>query len=420
MADPVRAGLSRAGALLKSGDFLRRETAMGAARLLALLSLFGVLLMIATSNGVTDWKGRPLGTDFIVFHAGGDVARGEGANAVYDNEAIYAAHQRALDDPSPDWGPFLYPPVFIFAALALAPLPYALALLLFMGTTGALFAFATRALAGFPGVPVALAAFPATLLCLTQGQTGFLIAGLFAAGLALLFAGRAGLAGLCFGLLAIKPQFGLLIPVALAAGGHWRAFAFAALGAGATVLAPTIAFGLDIWRDFARAARFARTFILEDGGIGYHKIISAFAQARLLGAPLAAAYAAQAIAAAVAAALVFRLWRGGASDERKGAGLILGALIATPYVVEYDLVLLAPAAALILKEAMRNGFRDYEKLILALAFLVPAMTRGLAKTFDLSAGWMAILLMALIVAARAGEGERAGLMRRNPPLTPAA
>jgi hypothetical protein len=405
MGNSLATGLAQAGALLKSGDFLRRETAMLAARALAALSLAGILLMIATSNGVTDWKGRPLGTDFIVFYAGGDVARAEGANAVYDNAKIYAAHQRALDDPSPDWGPFLYPPIFIVAAMALAPLPYALALPLFMGTTGALFAGATRALAGFPGALVAIAAFPATLLCLTQGQTGFLIAGLFAAGLAFLFSGRHALAGLCLGLLAIKPHFGLLIPIALAAGGHWRAFAFAAVAAGATVLIPTIAFGPDIWADFTRAAEFARAFVLEEGGIGYHKIFSAFSQARMLGAPLAVAYSLQALAAAGAAAMIFFLWRSKTSDNLKGAGLILGALLATPYAVEYDLVLLAPAAALILREAMREGFRDYEKLILVLAFLAPAMTRFIAKSFDVSAGWLSVLLLALIVAARSAQGN---------------
>lgn len=401
MADTFRARLARAGALLKSGDFLRRETAMLAARALGALSLAGVLAIILTSNGVTDWKGRPLGTDFIVFYAGGDVAHAAGARAVYDTDKIYAAHQQALDDPSPDWGPFLYPPVFIAAAMALSSLPYAPAWLLFMGATGALYAGATRALAGFRGALAPTIAFTAVLLNFTQGQTGFLVAGLFAAALACLFSGRPALAGLCFGLLAVKPHFGLLIPVALAASGHWRTFAFAALAGAATVLAPTIAFGWDIWIDFARAAAFARSFVLEEGGIGYHKIISAFSQARLLGAPLALAYGAQAAVATGAAAMVALLWRSRASLELKGAGLILGALLATPYVVEYDLVLLAPAAALIVREAMREGFRDYEKLILVFAFLAPAMTRFTAKTALVSSGWLAILLLALIVAARA-------------------
>lgn len=414
MGQSLTAGLTRIGALLKSGDFLNRETAMLAARVLAALSLAGFLIIVLTSDGVTDWKGRPLGTDFIVFYAGGAVALEDGAGAVYDNARIFAAHQQALNDPSPDWGPFLYPPVFIFAAAALAHLPYAPAWLVFMAASGALFAGATRALAAFGGSLLAIVAFPAVLLNLTQGQTGFLVAGLFAAALAFLFSGRHALAGICFGLLAIKPQFGVLIPIALAASGHWRAFAFAGLSAAATVIAPTIAFGADIWPDFARAAAFARASVLEGGSIGYYKIISAFSQARLLGAPLALAYSVQAAVAAGAAAMVFLIWRSTASDALKGASLILGAVLATPYVVEYDLVILAPAAALIIREAMRGGFRDYEKMILVFAFLVPAMTRFAAKTSGVSAAWFAILLLALVVAARAARAVGARRLKALP------
>ena len=387
---------------------------MLAAKILGALSLAGVLLIVLTSNGVTDWKGRPLGTDFIVFYAGGNVAIEDGAGAVYDNARIYAAHQTALNEPTPDWGPFLYPPAFIFLAMALAPLPYAAAWLIFMAGTGALYAFATRLLAGFRGSLAPICAFTAVLLNLTQGQTGFLIAGLFAAALVFLHAGRSALAGICFGMLAIKPQFGVLIPVALAASGNWRAFLFAGLAAGFTVLTPTIAFGIDIWSEFLRAAAYARTTVLEDGAIGYHKILSAFTQARLLGAPVAVAYAVQGLVAAAAAAMVFLLWRSKASDALKGAGLIIGALLATPYVVEYDLVLIAPAAALIIREAMRDGFRDFEKMILVFAFLAPAMTRLVARSSGVSAGWIAVLLLAVVVAARAAPAvSAAGLKART-------
>ena len=36
------------------------------------------------------------------------------------------------------------------------------------------------------------------------------------------------IAGILFGLMAYKPQFGLMIPIALAAGGYWRSFSAAA------------------------------------------------------------------------------------------------------------------------------------------------------------------------------------------------
>ena len=70
------------------------------------------------------------------------------------------------------------------------------------------------------------------LVCLGHGQTGFLTGALLAGGV-LALPRHEILAGVFFGLLAYKPQFGLLIPFVLLAGGYWRAIAAAT----ATVLA---------------------------------------------------------------------------------------------------------------------------------------------------------------------------------------
>ena len=70
-------------------------------------------------------------------------------------------------------------------------------------------------------LPVA-AAFPAVFINLGHGQNGFLTAGLLGAAL-LSLPRRPLLSGILFGLLAYKPQFGLLIPVALLVAGQWRA-----------------------------------------------------------------------------------------------------------------------------------------------------------------------------------------------------
>ena len=64
------------------------------------------------------------------------------------------------------------------------------------------------------------------LVCLGHGQTGFLTAALLTGGV-LCLERREALAGILFGLLAYKPQFGLLIPLVLVAGGYWRAIAAA-------------------------------------------------------------------------------------------------------------------------------------------------------------------------------------------------
>ncbi|HBS33696.1 MAG TPA: hypothetical protein DEA50_01280, partial [Parvularcula sp.] len=59
---------------------------------------------------------------------------------------------------------------------------------------------------------------PAALIALKYGQAAFLLSALFTGALMSLQR-RPLLSGALFGLMAFKPQYGLLIPVALAAGG---------------------------------------------------------------------------------------------------------------------------------------------------------------------------------------------------------
>jgi len=62
---------------------------------------------------------------------------------------------------------------------------------------------------------------------LFSGQTGALIA-VFFLGMAYFLPTRPVLAGICIGFMAVKPQMGLLIPLALVASGQWRVVAAAA------------------------------------------------------------------------------------------------------------------------------------------------------------------------------------------------
>ena len=126
-------------------------------------------------------------------------------------------------------------------------------------------------------------AFPAVLINVGHGQNGFLTAALLGAALVQLDR-RPIVAGILFGLLAYKPQFGLMIPIALLAGGRWRCFAAAAAAVALLALATTIAFGPHVWQAFFDSTRFTRVVALEQGNTGWYKIQSVFAWARMWGA----------------------------------------------------------------------------------------------------------------------------------------
>src|ERR1019366_7073866 len=158
-----------------------------------------------------------------------------------------AAEQAAIGIPT-EYNYFYYPPVFLLICAPLAWLPYLPAFILFQAAGAAACFFALRMIRRDLPLVVFLA-FPGLWWAIGTGQNALLTAALFAAGTVLLER-RPWLAGLCLGALCYKPHFGLLIPVALIAGGHWRG----SLGAAAAVAL--------IWRPRCQAPLPLRAAVL--------------------------------------------------------------------------------------------------------------------------------------------------------------
>jgi hypothetical protein len=243
-------------------------------------------------------------------------------------------------------------------------------------------------------------AFPAVLINVGHGHNGFLTAALLGGGLVSLER-RPLLAGILFGLMAYKPQFGLMIPVALAAGGYWRSFAAAAVTAVLLTLATTLVFGVQVWHAFFVGAEFTRTVVLEQGDTGWHKIQSIFSWARMWGAPVPLAYAIQGTATLVLAMASAWLWHGKAPYPLKAAGLCLAAILATPYTLDYDMMVLAPAIAFIAADGMARGFGPWEKTALAALWLVPLVARTVPQVTLIPLGVPAMLAMFVLLLRRA-------------------
>src|SRR5205085_656614 len=177
-------------------------------------------------------------------------------------------------------------PFFLFVAATLALLPYTAALAVWQAFTLALYLVVTRAIianqapedrqdgdGARPSWLLLAVAFPAVFVNLGHGHNGFLTAALLGGGLILLDR-RPVVAGILFGLMAYKPQFGLMIPLALAAGGRWRTIAAAAVTVAALVVTTTLVFGFDVWPAFRASTHYSRAIVLETGETGWHKIQS--------------------------------------------------------------------------------------------------------------------------------------------------
>jgi hypothetical protein len=243
----------------------------------------------------------------------------------------------------------------LFVAAALATLPYLVAALVWLIVTLSAYAATLGGILGTrAGVLLALG-FPAALWNVTAGQNGFLTATLIGGTLGLLERHPA-LAGLCLGLLSYKPQFGLLFPIVLIADRRWRTIVVAALTAGALAMASWLAFGSASWEAFLHWMPITGRVVLGEGAADWSRLQSVFGFMRAHGASETLAWVVQTASALAVVAGIVAPWRSPASYEIKAAGLVAGALLATPYIYMYDLVMLAVAVAFLLRLLLRRGF----------------------------------------------------------------
>ncbi len=393
---------------LRDGRWLTWTRIRNYAVILIAAYVIAITVLIVTSSGGVDLAGRPIGTDFSDVWSAGKLALQGAAASAYDPPAQFAVQQATFKRPDIPYYGWLYPPFFLLVAAALARLPYLGALALWQSATVPLYLAATRAILPRRETILLALAFPAVFVDLTHGQNGFFSAALLGAAL-LVLDKRPLVAGILIGMLAYKPQFGVLIPLVLAASGRWRAFGAAAATVAALAVASSAAFGIGVWRAFFDSMPYTRVVVLEQGGTGFYKFQSVFAAVRLWGGPIWLAYAAQAVGVVSVAASLVALWRGGADFRLKAAALIAGTLLATPYCMDYDLILLAPAAAFFLSWSMERGLRPYEASGLALVFAAPIVTREVDKITHVPLGLAATTLMFGLAAWRglAGVSPRA-------------
>ena len=403
-------------AALLDGEFASRARLRLWASGLIIAFVASIAFLAVTAQGLNDFKGRPLGTDFSDVYTAGMLARDGVPDAAYDPPRHYRQEQAifGLDTQFYGWH---YPPFFLLVAGELAALPYIPALLLWLVASLAAYVWAMRALqrAGpaselvrDPLWLLLVLAFPAVFINFVHGQNAFATVALAAGGLALLDR-RPLAAGVLFGLMAYKPQFAVLLPVALIAGGRWKALAAAAATLGGLVAIATIVFGPGIWPAFFGSSEFSRVVVLEQGSTGFEKIQSVFAAVRLLGGSISTAYAVQGVVSLLIAGALALLWRGAASQALKGAGLCLAMLLATPYCLDYDLMLLAPAIGLLAGEGRASGWHRGELLLLAALWLMPVVVRILASATHFALGPVLLALGFALVARRAAISRSAPL-----------
>jgi hypothetical protein len=277
------------------------------------------------------------------------------------------------------WWPFVYPPTILLPAWGVGLLPFAAGYYLISALFTLCAVWLLRA-AKLPWLCVAagLLSFPG-MWTLYLGQFGMLCGALLIYGFSILQT-RPLRAGAALGMLAIKPQYALLVPVVVFAVKNGRAMV-----AGAGVLALLLGLswvlgGTGCWRAYLGPGRAAMRALLDQKFPGNYEGSyeamgsSVFWMLRSLHLSVGAAYLGQGVVSLGCAVLSWRLWRTRAK-ERLPATLVL-TLLASPYGFTGDMAMVCTVLPLL----ARRG-ADWRNAMLAWLWVAPAFVPDFVAHF---------------------------------------
>lgn len=277
------------------------------------------------------------GQDYAAFYGAARAALA-GGGALYDPavfQEMIGAQTTLL---------WLYPPQMLFLLAPFGLVPYGAAKVAW-GLLALAMAYGVGLRAGGARIAGALAAIsPASFVALYVGQISALFALLLVTGL-MTAKERPWLAGLCFGILTIKPQYGLLVIPFLIAIRAWRAIAASALCASVLIGLSALIYGVDMWVAFFDSLRNGvhAAYYQSGGHPGRITLSDAIKAAGLSAPPAIALYGV--LIAAVSAGLFVIARR--ATTPLTVACTLMGTALVCPYFFVYDYLVIGAAYLII-------------------------------------------------------------------------
>lgn len=351
-------------------------------RLQRLSIIYGVLyfLLVFTLTWVASdlnyGSSGVVGGDFLAFYTAGDMTlQGRALDAYRFDEFDAALQTRVANEHlGMMWQ---YPPLMFFLVGMLALIPYKVALWVWIAGTTVVFVLALRRILRLISpeqserhmTMLLVVASPLCLMVMISGQISLLTAALL-----MIAAFRPKrdwlLAGLAAGLLTVKPQLGVLLPLAYIFAGAWRAFGVAAVVAILLHSFSILVFGPESLEAFLNAVLRLQSDV---AGSGTHtppeNMTTLFGQLRFWEVPAALAMPLHVVLSLfVLISVTVSWWRFGGDEDRAlflAAITGAGAILVTPYAYAYEMAALTPAVLWLAFDSRR--FRNVSIVLLAAA-----------------------------------------------------
>lgn len=353
------------------------------------------VLIFASIGGAPNFV---LGGDFVAFWAASREIIAGNLTGLYTPDGLDAAiqaHRPGADVTGLTWQ---YPP---HASLIFSPmgyLPYTVAYSLWCGLGVSIFTAILLSI-GFKGrFLIALLATIPIVIALNTGQNALFTGSLLL--VAVLYAKpRPLIAGLAAGLLTIKPQLGILLPILFIAGGHWRAIVSAAIVTIALCSWSYLVAGAETWTSFFEYLSIVSGSVA-DGVMPLYKMVNVFSAARLAQMPEAIAIALTLLS--FAASILAIVWTVRNTKDSRWHYAVLApmTLLTTPYSMYYELALIVPALAFVVLHGVRTQWLSWERESIAAVLFISLVLPGPATQIGVSIGFLICLATVLIVLRR--------------------
>ncbi|NNF76706.1 MAG: DUF2029 domain-containing protein [Rhizobiales bacterium] len=324
-------------------------------------------------------SGNVVGRDFVNYWVGGSNALKGLAESlfVFENYLVLLREAFGSGINNHNWS---YPPHFLLLAVPFGAMPYLMGL--FCWSVAGMLCYLTACLRKAWRVDdfLILALAPASISALFAGQNGLFTAALLLGGLRL-SAGRPVLAGICFGLLTIKPQLGLLLPFALLASRQWTVIASACVTAAAAICLSGLLFGFETWWLYITETWPFQTEIMKNGPGLYYMMATVFMSLRVFGVdPDLALLVHLPFTLMAVGVVIWAFWQ--KRNRALQHVILIGAtFVATPYGFYYDMPVMAFAALLLARHLEAAGRPVQFYLIPVAIWLLPSFGEPMSMFF---------------------------------------
>jgi len=388
---------------------------LNASRLRAYLGTLFFLVQMGLFLGYC-WAGwhlysQPCGFDFQTFWAASRLTLQGTPLLAYSPDAIvHTVQQIGPHIMTP--GPWRYPPNFLLLVQPLGLLPCPISYPIFALVTTTIFIRMLRRVLPMADAMVWILAFPGLWLNALLGQNGSVTAIFALAAFFFMQKKRPVLAGVCIGMLSIKPHLAILFPLVLACAEMWTTFIAAAVTAVVFTGLSIAVFGVAVVPAFLHGMSGASSD-LASGVLPWQQMASLFAALRDLHVAITPAYVAQGCGAIVAVCVTAWVWRNSHELEVKATALVAGTFMISPYIYNYDAVWLGIPVALLTAKGLRDGWLRWERPILMVAFLYPIFGNETAYAWRIGLGPLVFAAL-LFVSVRHVTHHRSVLARFDP------